>query len=310
MSRKRHSLQWRIFVVAFCVIGGTSAAQAETLYVDNRIGNDVLDGTAERLLDDVSGPVKSIRRALLLAHPGDSIVIANHGIPYYETISMIGGKHDAVFNAPFQIIGNGAIIDGTNEVPAFAWKLVGPSLWKMTPVRKGFYQLVQNDQPIPEIKNVTSQNDLIEMPEGHWSAWKGAIYYQAAVLDDPRQMNLRFASRSVGLSLIRVRGVFITGLTLRNFRLDGVNAHDLCRDVVLKDVVMQGNGRFGLYAGGTSQALLIGGEISRNRKDQIIVAGKAGVEVVNTVIDESGQSDATLPTAPKETNAEQPAEEN
>lgn len=286
------------------------AANAETIYVDNRIGNDTLDGGAERLLDDFSGPVRSIRRGLLLANPGDTIVIANHGVPYYESIALNGGKHDAIFDAPFQIVGNGAIVDGTTEVPAFAWKLVGASLWKMTPLRKGFYQLVQNDQPIPEHSNVASQDDLYEMPEGHWAAWKGSIYYRAAVLDDPRRMNLRFASRSVGLSLSRVRGVFISGLTLRNFRLDGVNACNLCRDVVLKDVVMQGNGRFGLFAGGASQALLIGGEITRNRKDQIVVAGKAGIEVVNTVVEEPGQPDATAPEKTEQPASEQSAEEN
>lgn len=264
--------------VSFVIPCGRCAAS--TIYVDNRFGNDSFDGASSERVDVQSGPLKTIRRALERARQGDTIVIANRGVPYYESISLSGRHHCGYQESKFTIVGNGAIVSGARLVPVTAWKEVAPDLWRFSPRRKGHYQLILNNQPLPETPVARGAKMLPKIPAGQWSAWRGAIYFQAARFADPAEQPFAFAAESVGLTLSEVHDVQIVGLSFRYFRLDGVSAHSLCRDVELDKVQSLGNGRAGLFVGGTSAIHATECEFTNNRQYNILIRGRHAIASV------------------------------
>ena len=101
---------------------------------------------------------------------------------------------------------------------------------RLVPLRKAYYQLLLDGKAIPEAVCPPDARSLPELRAGQWCAWRGAIHYRADVGGDPNRMNFALADDEAGLTLLDVHNVVIRGLTLRHFRLDGVNAHDRCRD--------------------------------------------------------------------------------
>jgi hypothetical protein len=261
-------------------IGGRSEiANAATLYVDNLRGDDAFDGTTAVPQGVRLGPVRSIQRAMERARKGDAILIVNNGIPYYESLSLIGSRHSGNPSAPFVIDGNGCIISGARAVPAGAWQSLPEFLWKLSPWKKGHAQLLLGQAVVPEHPCPRNAKSLPKIPAGSWSVWKGAIYYQSVPREDPRDKPFAFAYEDVGISLYRVRHVRIRNLTLRHFRLDGVNGPDLNRDVTLNGVSTLANGRAGVAIGGTSELLIRDCDVAGNRRYSVLIRGLAGVEV-------------------------------
>ena len=131
------------FILSDCCTAGV-------IYVDNRKGSDALNGAFSNLVDIRSGPVRTICRGLQLAANGDTIVLANNGMLYFESIQLVGNRHSGFGKRMFTIIGNGAIIDGAQRVPPAAWMPVAGDLWKLVPWWKGLYQLILDDRPVTE----------------------------------------------------------------------------------------------------------------------------------------------------------------
>lgn len=259
---------------------------AATIYVDNRVGSDAFDGQSAKPLESIVGPLRSLRAAMQKAGPGDTIELANNGTPYFGSATLAGPRHSALGGSRLTIDGHGAVLDGSQPVPSHAWKEVEGRLWKMTPWRKGHYQLVLDGNPVPEQASQAGTEGLQELPEGHWSAVGGSIYYRGAAGEDPRERPFRFARDSVGLTLYGVRGVTIRNLSLRHFRLDGISLPNDCRDVLLENVRASANARAGLFAGGSSQVFVRGAEISDNREHQVLISGLAVVRLVDSELSE------------------------
>ena len=66
-------------------------------------------------------------------------------------MELAGGKFSGESLHPVIVEGNGAELNGSFPVPPQAWRKVGDQLWKITPVRKGFYLLILDDKPLPEV---------------------------------------------------------------------------------------------------------------------------------------------------------------
>ena len=271
-----------IAAAAFFLPGRCPAA---VIYVDSLQGSDAFDGSATEPFDQSSGPVRTLRRAMQVARAGDTIVLANNGTPYYESLQLVGRRHSGYEHVKFTIIGNGAVLSGLRAVPPTAWRRVGTDLWKMTPWRKGHYQLLLDGKPVPEHRVPRGARTLPAIPEGHWSAWRGSIYYQAPHLDEPSNRRFQFAYEEVGLTLYKVHDVRIVGLTFRHFRLDGVNAHDFCRDIVLENVTSYENGRAGVSVGGTSEILIRNSRLVGNRLEPLRISEFGLVDVEQTEMD-------------------------
>lgn len=271
------------------LLGHLAAAgpcRAAVIYVDNRRGDDAYDGRLPEPVSPFVGPVQTIARGLQLARTGDTVHVASTGVPYYESLALFGPRHSGFSTVPFTIAGNGAVVDGAVPVPASAWREIGPGLWKMTPWRKGHYQLLLGDAVVPEHRPAPGAADFAKLPVGEWTAWKGSIYYRAEFDVLPPDEPFRFAYHGVGLSLYRIRYVHVRDLTFRNFRLDGINAHDLSSDVVFENVRTVQNGRAGVAVGGSASVLLRGCELAGNRMHSLLVTEQAAAEVEESKLDE------------------------
>ena len=283
-------LKRRFLCKTLCLLLGVAACadrmQAGVIYVDNRTGSDRFDGKAARPLNADVGPLYSLRSALARSKPGDTIQLADNGIPYFGSATLSGGRHSALGHVRLIIEGNGAVIDGSQSIPPDAWREVQSRLWKVTPFRKGYYQLILDGSPVPEHPVSSSTLDWDEIPEGHWAVWRGSIYYRGAVGEDPREQPFRFARDGVGISLYGVRGITIRNLTVRHFRVDGISAPNNCRDVLLENVRLVDNGRSGLSVGGSSHVTLQNGQVADNREHQLLISGLGAVEVVDSELSE------------------------
>jgi hypothetical protein len=139
---------------------------------------------------------------------------------------------------------------------------------------------VLDGQAVPEAECERTAPQLPRIPVGQWCVWRGAVYYQAERGINPNVMNFSLADEDVGITLLDVHNVVISGLTLRHFRLDGINAHDRCRDILLENLTSEENGRAGVAVAGTSQVTLFAGKLRSNRRHSLLITelGAAAVE--------------------------------
>ena len=64
------------------------SSEAGTIYVNNALGDDRANGLFAELRAVGDGPVATIRRAFEIAGASDTIVIANTGLPYAESVTL------------------------------------------------------------------------------------------------------------------------------------------------------------------------------------------------------------------------------
>ena len=138
-----------------------------------------------------------------------------------------------------------------------------------------------NDQPLPETPVARGAQELPKILAGQWAAWRGSIYFHADRFAAPGEQQFAFASEGVGLTLSEVHDVQIVGLSFRHFRLDGISVHSRCRNVVLEKVQSLGNGRAGLFVGGTSAVHAIECRFTNNRRHNILIRGRHAVASVD-----------------------------
>jgi hypothetical protein len=280
-SLRQSDMPWfprTAFALVLIFAGSLPGAFANLIYVDNLRGDDAADGTHPEAIDITSGPVRTIRRGLQLLHLGGTLNIANNNQPYYESMELVGGRLGGTPLRPTVIEGNGAELNGSFPVPMHAWRKVGDRLWKFTPLRKGNYRLILNNRSLPEVLVPPNSRELPEMPDGHWAGWKGSIYLQLSKLDEPKDLDLWYAVRSVGVTLHDVHDVVVRNLKVRHFRIDGVNAHDRAKNVLLENLTAEENGRAGVVSAGTSFVTMTKPVIKNNGRHSVLITEKAGVD--------------------------------
>ena len=263
------------------LLSGTRAAAA-TIYVDNLRGRDICRGTVAEAIDRVSGPVRTLDRAVALAGPSDTIHLANTGRPYAGDLRLFGRRHSGIATLPFRVLGNGAVISGAKPVPSAAWRSVG-GLWQLAPRRKGRFLLLRDGKPLP--RHTFPRNGgapkLETIPDGHWGVWNGKIYYRTIELLDTGVTGLAIATGDCGITLFAVRHVQIENLVVQHWRLDGISAPGLCSDVVLKNVVCRENGRAGLVLSGTSQVRVETLQLTDNLEHSMLIEDYGLADVVD-----------------------------
>ncbi len=267
-------------IFLFC---GLPLADCGVIYVDNRAGNNALNGIAPKIVGGKNGPVKTIQRALSYAKPGDKIVLIKNDTPYFESLTLSGKRLSGVGKEKFTILGNGATISGAIPIPMNGWRQQRNGLWKVTPYRKGFFNLYLDGKSLPEYQPEKGKPVKLEdIPSGKWAVYQGAIYYHGLKNQSPPVESFSLAGKSVGLSLIDVNDVYISDLTFENFRQDGINIHNRCKGVVLENVTCSGNGRSGLSVNGTSQVEVIDCKLIDNRIDDLSVTELGAADLKNT----------------------------
>lgn len=272
-----------ILLCLIILFSGSECADCGEIYVDNRAGNNSLNGIAPKITGGKNGPVKTIRRALEYVKPGDKIILIKNEAPYYESISLSGKRFSGLGQERFTIQGNGAIISGEIKIPVNGWQQLGNGLWKITPFRKGYFNLFRNGKSLPEYQPEDKQPVQVNLiPPGKWAVSRGAIYYRGIKNQLPPTEAFSLAGNSTGLTLIDVEGVYISGLTFEKFRLDGINIHDRSKNIILENVTCTENGRAGLAVNGTSQVEVIDSKLIKNRMEDLLITEQALVNLKKT----------------------------
>ena len=247
-------------------------ASARNLFVDNTAGDDRANGrTPTSSLE--SGPVRTIARALTLSEPGDHIVLAATGQPYRESVSLSGGNHSGFSVRPFTIVGNGAVLDGSEPVPPKSWEPVRENLYRFRTPRGGYHRLFLDGKPATRVPVDSAVGRLPPMQPRQWCSHAGYIYLTTDKDKHPREYPLSYAALPVGISLYQVKNVVVLDRTVQGFQTDGVNAHDSARNARLGGMILRGNGRSGLAVGGSSTVEADGCLIGDNGESQVNLSG-------------------------------------
>lgn len=254
-------------------------AHARIVYVNNVEGSDTYDGSSPMTLSHSAGPVRSLRRAMQIARTGDTVNLAASGVPYRGGLMLTGGRHSGNATVPFRVRGNGAIISGAEPVATAAWRVHGKGLWSFEPRMKGHYMVLRDGQALQRFDTPATATRPVGLPEGQWAVVGGRAFYQAGPNEDPTGSTFAIAQGHCGISLYGVRYVIIEDVTLQHFRLDGVNAHDLCRNVLLNRVTAISNARSGITVSGSSQVLISECNVSANGESSVRVTGRGTAEL-------------------------------
>lgn len=285
-----------ICLVVFVINSSGSVAVARDIHVNNVYGSDRFDGASTEPVDTHVGPVKSLRRAIALCRQGDRILLANTGEPYYDSISLVGTRRSGFDGFPLIVDGQGSTISGAQQVAFSSWRNLGADIWKLNPERKQFFQLLRNGRIVSEWQ--PDESGFSGLPEGHWCAWKGAIYYRTFRGELLQDATYAIARQQVGLTLYGVKHVLVRDVKFQHFRLDGINAHDRCEDVVLENVTVLENGRAGIAVGGVSSVEIVASQLLGNRIHSLLVAEEAEVNVVDCQLSQPATVDGVPATEP------------
>ncbi|MBO5438885.1 MAG: right-handed parallel beta-helix repeat-containing protein [Thermoguttaceae bacterium] len=268
MPRMIHKTLISIFFLILCISG---TVMGREIYVDNMRGNDAFTGHTTRATDE-SGPVRTIQRALDLARNGDHIILTNNPeLPYRESLRLCGEKHSGIPGFPFRIIGNGAVLDGSAEVPPHFWHSIGAKgIFVYQPLYIADQNLFYRGKPIKRLdaKNVRTTQELLALDwqPMRWCLCQGKVYFkpkdasmvlaterllppgssQAAVR---RQYAITAPEKQFGILLSHVCNLEIQDLTIQGFQNDGLLLGDMAVDVKLTNVTSRGNARAGISVG-------------------------------------------------------------
>jgi hypothetical protein len=260
------------------VYGGT--ARARDIFVNNHTGDNRRDGSSAVMVGQAGGPCRSIGRALQLAQNGDRIILAATGEPYRESVTLQAGRHSGAERRPFEIIGNGAVLDGSHPVPKGVWRHVGDEIYRFRPSRMAHHNLFLDDKPVAR-KKVKRGEFLPKLEPLEWCLFDRHVYFRPEPGRGPHQYELSHTTLPIGITLYEVRHIVITDLVVQGFQLDGINAHDSVFDATLAGLTSRGNGRSGIAINGASRVKIVACLIGDNGTAQIHADGHSHTEIIN-----------------------------
>lgn len=266
------------------VILTTGVLQAGVVYVDNRLGNDLFDGSLPAPTGGNVGPVRTLQRALRLADGYDTLLMTNTGVPYTGSISLVGGRLSGSDVAPLTIDGQGATLSGWQELPSGSWRQESADLWSLALTRKGYYVFTRGEELLPAYGLARGESQAT-IPDGHWGTREGRIYLKTSEDRPPTDDQFGFAAYQTGITLHQVRNVRIANLTVEYFRYDGIHAQNDCANIVLENVTLRRNGRAGLAVTGAASLKIISSTIQENGEASLLIGRPALVESVDTTFD-------------------------
>jgi hypothetical protein len=268
-----------LFAVAL-VLTVVAPAAARDIFVDNVAGDDLFEGDSPRPIGG-SGPCRTISRALRAAEKGDRVIIANTGQPYFECVTLTGGRNSGYPGRPFVMEGNGAMLSGTAPLPDTAWEPFSERVFRFAPERKAWQQLYYDGRPLLR-RPAEDGGPLPDLQPLEWCLYQGAIYFRPEDGRLPSDYRLEYAFHPVGLTLYEVRHVVVTGLVIQGYQLDGVNAHDNAFEVTLAGLTCRGNGRSGISVGGASRVMIDSCLVGNNGEAQVRTEGYSKTRIVNS----------------------------
>jgi hypothetical protein len=266
------SAYWAAFVV--CLLAGRAAAR--DIFVDNIAGDDRNTGLHARGVSDLTGPVRTIAKALRLSEAGDRVSLAKNDEPYHECVSLLGTRHSSFAQMmPFVIEGNGATLDGSSPIPRDGWTHYRGDIFSFRPKTLTQAVLFAQGRAIAPLPLAQGTAFPPRLEAGQWCALEGAIYFAVDRQKLPPDYRLSYAELPTGISLYRVQQVLIRNLTIKGYQADGVSAAAGAREVVLRNVTCTANGQRGVCVGGAAQVTLDGCKLFGNGESQLMTSANS-----------------------------------
>jgi hypothetical protein len=244
-----------VILVLLLALSGPAAGR--DIFVSNTGGDDRSTGEQAKNVGR-DGPVRTIAKALRLAVGGDRIVLAAGGQPYRECVGVSGLRLSGTARQPLVIVGNGAVLDGSAAVPVGQWRHIGDGVYRFRPPQMGCQQLFLDDRPAAQVAAEREAGNPPKLQPRQWCTFQGDILFRVDPGKLPADHKLTYAALTTGITLFQVDNVVISGLTVRRYQLDGVNALNSARAVRLSAVECRDNGRYGIAVGGASQVAVDG----------------------------------------------------
>ena len=264
-------MSFRAFFIVFVFFFGGLSGFAKDVYVSQKFGDDRNTGGSAKSTDLLSGPVRTLKRALELAENGDRLILDPSGGPYRESITLFGRKHSGFPNYPFIIEGQGSILDGTEPLPKGIWQHDQGDVYRFQPTMKPidftFFHLLNHGKPLPKAASPS------ELQTGEWCFFQGFVYFRAEPQKTPMSgsyYEMSYSARMTGVTLLQVSNVRVHDLTVEGFQIDGVSAVNGAQDIVLDNVVCRANGRSGVTIGGASSLSAGYVTLAENRTTQVL----------------------------------------
>ena len=264
-------LPFGLFLSVALLAAGDAAAR--DIFVHNIAGDDASNGALETAGEAGNGPVRSIAKALHLARKGDRIFVAPTGTPYRECLTLQGGEHGGWEGAPFVLVGNGAVLDGSRKLSFSDWHPVAKDIFAFYPKKINFTQLYLDGRPAPQVEVPVGAETLPALEPKQWCRFRGVIHFRVEAEKMIDDYALSVSQHDVGITLYEVSHVVVSGFVVQGYRLDGINAADGVRHTLLDGNVVRGNGRSGLTVAGASRVTVAGLTAGENGAYQLRVEG-------------------------------------
>lgn len=271
-----------VSTVAVCWAVLAASASARDIYVNNVGGDDRFDGSSPVSGSSNAGPCRTIARALRDAHMGDRVVLANAGEPYRESITLQAKRHSGTVEHPFELVGNGAILEGAAPIPDGAWEHVRGEVFRFSPSRKAYQLLFLGGRPAHRVPVDAAGLRAPELEPLQWCLFERAIYFRAEPGRLPPQYGLTHSALPVGITLYEVRNVVLSDLIVQGFQVDGINAHDSVFNASLRGLKCRGNARSGISVGGASQVTIVGCVVGNNGTAQVHTEGYSHTHIIDS----------------------------
>lgn len=264
------------------LFGFVHRLSAADIHINNRVGSDAFDGTAPQIATTLSGPVRTVRRALELMKPGDTLIFGDSGTPYYDSLNLVGARFSGSPVLPFLILGNGATLCGIRRIPPEAWQPAGRGLWQVQFSRKGSTRLFRAGAAVPEQRLLPGDSLAEAIPQDAWGKRAGVVTVHLSPEIAPAEEEWSYAAADFGVSLVNVHHVEIRDLKILGFRVDGVNVDGNSRAVRLDGVTVQECGRAGVAVGGSSRVELSRCIVRDHGRHSMLLTEQSGASVDET----------------------------
>lgn len=279
-----------LLALSCLILQPASPTHARDIYVNNLAGSDDFSGF-DQTGAGKSGPVRTINRAVQIASVGDRIVIAKTAEPYREQIT-IGGCLKGTKKQPLVITSDGAVLDGSVVASPGAWRHLRGNVFSMRPHRLAYQQLFDEGRPLRRVRLTSTVGADLALQPLEWSLTANQILLSVEEGKLPESYNLRHAGLQTGITLYNTRNVVIEGLIIQGFQQDAINAHEMVKDCVVRNIECRANGRSGLSAGGVSRVTAIGCNFYDNGQTQVRVEGLAKLSLEACDIDKQANAPA------------------